>query len=339
MAILAGIGYLQSKVLDPVVRDPAVHVRLLVAIPLLFLAEALLEERSGASFRLLVEGYVRQKGDATPIARGAERLRDSALLEVAILALAVGLSQYVFWGGSGSSGVFHSVRLSRLHSAPFIWYGLVGLPVYQFLLGRMLYRWGIWSRVLFSLSRLELDPVSTHPDRAAGLGCVAEPVPAFAAVVLANSAVIAASWGYEMVASGVELKAFGPGYVASVVGAMTLALGPMLAFSRTLLWARIRGLRQYQTLALRYDRLFHQRWIIEEDDTCLLGTSDIQSLADLGTSYERLESARIVPFGPRSVVIVFVATFLPVVPLLAVNQPVDQLIAKLARTVLGGLPP
>ena len=65
-------------------------------------------------------------------------------------------------------------------SGAFVWYALVGLPLFQFLSFRVLYRWGIWCRTLLGLSRTELELEPSHPDLAGGLSCTTEPVAGFA---------------------------------------------------------------------------------------------------------------------------------------------------------------
>jgi hypothetical protein len=340
VVLLAAVPLIGSRKMDPVVRDPAVHARLLVALPLFFLAEALLEERCATSFRRLIEGYARRKTDAAAIARRGERLRDSVLAEIVMLAIGLAIGQLVLWGltASSGSGLVHGMRINRPVTASLVWYATVALPIFHFLLLRALYRWGIWSRVLFSLSRMELEPVPTHPDLAGGLGCVAEPVLSFAVIILANSAVVGATWGYRIAVDEVDLKSFAPNVILLVAVALGLSLGPLLFFSRVLWSARIDALREYSALGRRYSRLFHQKWIVQANDESLLGSSDISGLADLGTSYERVERMRIVPFGPRPAILIIVAALAPMLPILVIKVPLPELTASISRALLGGLP-
>jgi hypothetical protein len=339
MVLLALPRWATARALDPVVRDPAVHVRLLVAIPFFFLAEALLEERCASSFRRLVGGYLHRKTEAAPFARSAERLRDAWLAEAAILAISIALGQSALWGITSGSGALRGVGVRPSFTAAFVWYAVVGLPVFQFLLLRSLYRWAIWCRLLVSLSRIQLELVPTHPDGAGGISCVGEPVESFAVIVLAGASVVAATWGYRLVVDDIDSKAFASPFILLVVICMVTAFGPLFFFTVHLWRARIAGLREYSGFARRYTKLFHERWIIQANDESLLGTPDISGLADLGTSYEKLEKMKLVPFGPRLAIIVLAATFTPMVPILAIEQPIPQLVTSLGRALLGGLPP
>jgi hypothetical protein len=338
MVVLAIVHWVSTSTADPVMRDPAVHVRLIVAIPLFFLGEALLEERCASSFRRVVEGLARERAAAIPIMQKAKRLRDSWLAEGIMLAVSVALGQSALWGFTSGSGVLEGVEVRSSVAPSFAWYAAVGLPLFQFLLLRSLYRWAIWSRMLIALSRIDLDLVPTHPDLAGGLALICEPVVAFAVIVFASSAVVGATWAYRVAVIHVDHKVFTWPFIMLVAICMAVALGPLLFFSLQLTRTRISGLRQYSALARRYTRLFHEKWILERSDEPLLGTNDIQSLADLGNAYEKLESMRFVPFGPRLPIIVLVATSAAMLPVLAMVKPLPELAASLARALLGGLP-
>ena len=57
------------------------------------------------------------------------------------------------------------------------------------------------------------------------------------------------------------------------------------------------GLREYGTLAQRYVREFDTKWLrggAPADET-LIGSGDVQSLADLGNSFEVVRTMRVVP--------------------------------------------
>ena len=63
--------------------------------------------------------------------------------------------------------------------------------------------------------------------------------------------------------------------------------------------ARRKGLAEYGLLAQRYVEGFQEKWVVEYGSNSgeLLGTGDIQSLADLGNSYTVVNEMRLVPFG------------------------------------------
>jgi hypothetical protein len=338
IALAGAVEWLATGKPPRVVLDPAVHARLVVAIPLFFAAEPFLDERTAHVFRSLADDFVVDRAVAKVIARRAERMRDSQLVEAALLAGSIYLGLAIVFR-HGSSGLVHGMELESGLSAALLWYALVAFPVFQFLLLRLLYRWGIWCRMLASFSRVDLRLMPTHPDLAGGIGFLAHPVQPFGLLTFACATIAAASWGYRVAVFDADPQLFSPIFIAFVAIELALALGPLLFFSRKLVRARIQGIRQYEDLALRYTRLFHERWIVGPGEPSLLGTPDIQSLADLGNSFERVEKMRFVPFGTRPVLFLVAAAAIPMMPLLAMKEPVPELFAKLGHALLGRLAP
>jgi len=75
--------------------------------------------------------------------------------------------------------------------------------------------------------------------------------------------------------------------VVLIVVAELLFLGPLLVFSPALFRAKRDGLLAYGALIDRYNRSFHGKWMDDEapEHEPLLGSADIQSLADMGNSF------------------------------------------------------
>ena len=110
-------------------------------------------------------------------------------------------------------------------------------------------------------------------------------------------------------------------------------MGPLTVFVPVLARAKRVGLREYGSFAQRYVRSFDRKWLrggatAEEE---LLGTGDIQSLADLGNSFEVLRGMRAVPFTRDAVVQLAVLTVLPITPLLLTMISFEQLMDRLLK--------
>jgi hypothetical protein len=65
----------------------------------------------------------------------------------------------------------------------------------------------------------------------------------------------------------------------------------------------------------------------------LLGTGDIQSLADLGNSYQLVEKMNAFPVSLRSILHLVVATLLPMAPLLLTVMPLKDLLKLLLKVL------
>jgi hypothetical protein len=112
-------------------------------------------------------------------------------------------------------------------------------------------------------------------------------------------------------------------------------LGPLLLFMPRLAEARRVGLREYGTLAQRYVREFDDKWLRggASAGEPLVGSADIQSLADLGNSFENIRGLRAVPITKEAIVQLAVITLAPVAPLILTMVPLDELLKRLLQVV------
>ena len=122
--------------------------------------------------------------------------------------------------------------------------------------------------------------------------------------------------------------------VGTFIGFFVLGIfGPLTMFSQ-LARAKRHRLAKYGALANKYVTEFDEKWMRDEKtDEQLLGTADIQSLADLGNSYAGVRDMRIVPFGLRDITRLIAATAAPLLPLLLTIMPLDELVMRIIKTI------
>jgi hypothetical protein len=317
--------------------DWGVHARLLVSVPLLFKAEASLHRRTQRTIEIFTsERWAPDQPDrCARIFATAGKLRDAVAPELILLCLALIGSQAVVWRLGGMETVMRELTRDTQLVAPKYWYALVALPVFQFLVYRMFWRWGIWTYLLWRLSRLQLQPIATHPDLAGGLGFLSMPSVGFAYVIAGLSAAQAGVWANQVIVADVPIDSFKWNLLAFTVGAVVLAFGPLAAFAGHLWRCRFAGHVQYGDLATDYARLFHARWIEQRQRTDLLGNPDIQSLADLANSFNVVDRTRLFPFHPLLVALIVAAAVLPAIPVAMLRVPLTELLMKLGGAVLG----
>ena len=340
LAVLAALGgqLFGSDVAVPFLLDVDVHVKFLVAMPLLIAAELVVHQRMRSvalAFRErnLVSDAAAARLDAA--VASAYRLRNSVTAEVVLIAIVyiVGVTivwrQYVAldaatWYATPAAGG------SNLTLAGF-WYGYVSLPIFQFLLCRWYFRIFIWARLLWQVSRIELQLVPTHPDRVGGLGFLATTSYAFVPLLMAHGALLAGNLATQIFHAGASLTQFKLEILLLVILMVILVVGPLLVFAPQLAAARRTGLREYGTLAQRYVRDFDAKWVrggVAADEP-MLGSGDIQSLADLGNSYSVIQDMRIVPVTKQAMLQLGAATLAPITPLLLTLMPLEELLKKL----------
>jgi hypothetical protein len=241
--------------------------------------------------------------------------------------------------GVGRSG-WRSVILPDGHALRYslaaLWNNLVAVPVVLFLLYRWLWRILIWTTFLLDVARLDLQLVPTHADKAGGLGFLEVAHASFASLAFAMGAVISAGAAFRVVYEGASVASFGIQLAVPVAITLLLFLAPLLVFTPALARSRRAALASYGTLVDRYNREFHGKWIGNPGpkDEPLLGSSDIQSLADLGNSFRFVSEMGLAPFGRRAVVELAFAAALPFVPLLLLVVPTSQIVDTVLKLVL-----
>ena len=106
---------------------------------------------------------------------------------------------------------------------------------------------------------------------------------------------------------------------------------PLLVFLPQLAQAKRQGAREYGVLAERYVREFNAKWVRggAPADEPLLGSADIQSLADMGNSFSVVQNMRIVPIKRDDILRLVGATLARIVPLALTMMSLEELLKKL----------
>lgn len=326
-----------SGAIPPLLRELSIHARCLVAIPLFLVAERQLDRACAVAVsRLFSEGFVRPH-DRLTLRATLQRLEswvESPWPEALLLLLAIGVSAGRWFGVVHEPGIEH---VESWRGAPAAWYALVSLPLCQFLLWRSLFRWLLWSRLLFTLSRLDLNLHPTHPDRRAGLAFLKLPSLAYCLLLLlAVSSVLCGAWTTEILTYGTRLSAFKSLFYVFVFVGTLVAFGPLLFFVPSLLAARRRGEIAFGALAGDYSAQFEARWLSGRPRGNMLGDPSPQTLADIGNSYrESVEKLQPLLFGVRDVIALFVVAQLPAMPLILTRVPARETLLHLLHLLTG----
>jgi hypothetical protein len=217
-----------------------------------------------------------------------------------------------------------------------IWYAFVSVPVFQFILLRWYYRVFIWCRFLFQVSRLDLNLVPTHPDRCCGLGFLGNVAFAFAPLLMAHSSLLSGYIANRILHEGATLPDYKVEIVAMASMLLIIALGPLCVFTPKLNRARLGGLRTYGRLASDYISDFAQKWTVGAVPLRepLLGSADIQSLADLDNSFCIVKEMKLAPFGKETVTRFLVIIALPLAPLALTMFSLEELLRRLLGVIL-----
>src|ERR1700746_1834765 len=320
-------------------HDIEVHARFLVALPILIAAELLVNSRIRPAVRRFIEWRV-VLPEQRPVFRkaidSALNIRNSVLVELALIAVVYTVGLLV-WNSRTELGLvtWYALPGSRWNiPRAGYWYVFVSLPLFQFILLRWYMRLFIWFRFLWQVNQIELNLIPTHPDRCGGLSFVGKSSYAYGPILFAQGAILAGIVADRVLYHGESLQSFRFEIGGFVVFFVSAILAPLLMFTPRMARAKRKGLADYGLLAQQYVEGFDQKWIRKAGPSEeLLGTGDIQSLSDLGNSYQVVREMRAVPFALQDATRLAVATAAPLSPLLLTIFSFEDLILRVVKVV------
>ena len=238
----------------PFLYDLEMQARFLVALPMLIAAELLVHQWLRPVVAQFVDNDIitaKALPEFKEVIASAMKLRNSVAIELFIFFLIFVGGHYIWSTVSdtakiaASAGTWYATANNGgagLTAAGY-WYTFVSLPLFQFILIRWYFRLFIWARFLWQSSRLELNLIPTHPDRAAGLGFLGMSCGAFMPLLLAHGVLLAGLMANSIFFAGAKLTDFTMEIIAVVAFLLLVALGPLLVFSPCLMRAKLTGLR------------------------------------------------------------------------------------------------
>jgi hypothetical protein len=333
-------GHLSGGAKLSFLHDVETQVRILISLPVLILAEITVHRRLRPVVTNLIKRRVVSPEELPKlyaIVDSAMRMRNSVIAEIVLLVFVFTGGIWIWrsevaldvasWYASPQGGQMHLTRAGS-------WFAFVSVPIFQFILLRWYMRMLIWFSFLLRVSRLRLHLLPAHPDRAGGLGFIGKSAIAFTPFLFAQGALLAGQIANRILYNGQSLISFKLTVVGFVSFFVAAILAPLLVFTPQLERAKREGSAEYGTLASEYVIDFNQKWLRRKvNDEQLLGSADIQSLADLGNSFAVVREMRVVPFATDDVLRLLVAAVVPMVPLLLTIMPLDQLVTEAIKMV------
>ena len=314
----------------------AAHARLLLVIPLIFVCESWVTPRMAACVGAIARSGVVSPNDRAALDAEVSRTRrwanwwwpEVACLAVALLLDITGSRLQTY----GESGAYDPAR----NSLSFLAYLHVGLLAFRFLVFRTTWKLALWGWFLWRVSRLDLHLISGHPDRAGGLGSLEGVHERFTPLVAALSVLECAALAESISAGTLAVTAVYPTLAMLLLLDGVLFLGPLLVFTDKLWAERTKGVCLYNELAAGYVKEFEAKWLEGSSrNESLLGTPDVQSLADLANAVSVVKGMRWITIGPRLLTIMTVAVVGPLMPLFLFRYPLAELAQKFFSKLVG----
>jgi len=337
LAAIQGVLF-GPRVTLPLWMDWTVYARFLIGIPLFVFAERVIDQRISLAFEgTIASGVI--EGQALADFKAAHRKLDKSLDSLIPEILLLIGSFTLAWVNSHHLLGLHVSSWREADSGTTLaghWHDLVSLPIVTFLMARWLWRILLWTIFLARIARSDLHLVPIHPDGAAGLGLIGGAHTAFGAILVPISAIVAARAVQWIQYGGGTLGSLQNSYATLALGAVLLTLGPTLVFMPKMVLVKRLGLVAYGKLAATYTREFDDKWVrggAKESDE-LLGSADIQSLADLSNSVTIVRNMRLVPAALRHAAVVVISAVLPTIPFVMAIVPLQKIVKELGQIVM-----
>lgn len=343
LLILSALGgrAIGTAIRIPFLNDIEAHARFFLALPLLIGAELVVHLRNRVVIRRFVDRRIVRPEDLPRFDAALEwglRLRNSVVIEVALLVLCLTVGHWI-WRSQVALNTdtwYATVEGNRWQlTLAGYWYAFISIPVFQFILIRWYFRFFIWFGVLWHISRIPLNLTATHPDRAGGLAFLGKSAYAFGPIMFAQGCLLAGLIANRVLYEGANLLSFKMEAGSLIVFFVLIVLGPLVMFTPHLSYVKRKGLGAYGLLASTYVQEFEEKWVDRKSpqDGELLGTADIQSLADLANSYAVVREMRIIPFGLDDVTRLAAMTAAPLLPLGLTVLSFEDLVVRVAKII------
>jgi hypothetical protein len=321
--------------------DWTVYSRYLVAIVFMIATERYADARLTR-----LAGYFRRSGllaDASLPAFDqavaiADRRSASAVAEAIMVVIAL------IWSGLAEAYVVDVSRSSWEGAVvegvdTLSWAGeaarFVSNPLFLFLVFRWVWRFAVWTQLLFRISRMPLQLTPLHPDGAAGLGFLAIYPGIFNGFVFAMSCVVASSMVKDLAHERHSPEVVWIALAIWMALCLVTVVGPLLVFAWPLYEVRERALLDYGRLASQHHLAFHRKWVgAERDGAELMGSPDPSSASDINATVAAALGLRLVPVDRPALLQLVIAAGLPLLAVVATQVSLGEVVKWIFGQIL-----
>lgn len=314
-------------------QDGTVYTRYLVAVMAMIATEKFADERITLLIRQFPDAHLLAPGDQDCFmaeVASADRKSSSGIAEGVMVMLAVLWSWSSFWLISAvSSGGWEEVV--KHGESGLSWAGisaeLLSNPIFLFLMFRWLWRFLVWTELLFRISRLPLQLTAIHPDRAGGLAFLSIFPGVFGGLIFALSCVVASSLIKTIGLLDPEPMLIWLAIFGWVLLMAVVFLLPLLVFMAPLYRVREQAIIEYGRLAQVHHLSFHEYWVKQAHDPAdLLGSEHVSSAADLNACVETALGMHIIPLSLIAILQTLVAAAAPFLVVVATQVPLAEIL-------------
>lgn len=329
----------------PFLFDFVIYVRVFVVLPLLFIAEITLSSIIFRSLSHFIESGIVADNNIEEYKVNLKlfgKLKDSIIIDIIILVFAY-LVVIVGWGnvwkyyeitGDLTSWQFSQNVHGKLSLSGY-WYAFITIPIYLFFFSKLLWKFLLWAIVLFRISKMNLNLFPTDPDGSGGLGFLGHNQVFFGVLGFIQSVILSAEIASKVIYTNSVITDFKFIILGYILIFTFILISPMFFFVRKLTLTKLNGILDYSVITHQYVSGFHDKWITgnNPEGEKLLGTSDIQSLTDLASSYDIIKTMIPLPIDIRKVITLILIILVPFSPLILFIIPLNELFQALANFI------
>ncbi len=342
LTLIEGTLY-ATDITIPFIKDVEAYVRGLIIIPMLVMADNVVEPMMGKTMLYLRSSGVVPEAEQGRMERASKHvayLINAKWMQVILALIAIAVSwllhaDYIdMWKERNvTSWALHLDDGEVEETFAGMWFLLVTAPMVSFLLYRWMWRFIVWSYFLFRVSRLKLELFASHSDQAGGLGIIGYGQNLFGFIFFIMATLLSSELSSNLLYEGeklVDVKLFVLVFIAISIIVIT---APLLFFSNKLVSLKRRALAEYGELQQQISRDFHHHWI-DEKSKRLVDSIHPSSMADYSAVYEVVSSIRIVPINPKSVIVLAAVLLVPFLPLALTESSVWDVLHMIGESLL-----
>jgi hypothetical protein len=354
--LLSGIAWLPLAVLSliegtfitdditiPFIKDVVPYVRGLVIIPLLVIADNIIEPMMERIVRYLRVSGVVPESEQEPLNSAIDRmvhLINVKWIQLVLVMLAILVSWWLrtdyvdMWKEDNvTSWALHLKDGKVDESMAGLWFLFITSPLLSFLFYRWIWRYIAWIVFLYRVSRLKLELYASHTDLAGGLGIFGGAQSLFGILFLVMAAMISSQLANNVLYEGDALIDMRQIILVFIVFSVILIEAPLLFFTKTLYKLKRKALAEYGALQHQISGDFHHHWI-SEGSKKLVDSMQPSAMADYSAVYEVVSNMRIVPLNPKVIIVLAVILLLPFLPLALTEQSIWDVLKMIGDSVL-----
>jgi len=354
--ILLGIAWLPLVVLTaidgtlfatditmPFIKDVVPNIRGLIVIPLLVLADNIIEPMMIRVLEYLRSSGVVPDSEHVKLENTVERMAyliNTKWIQLILLVLAVLVSwllqaDYVdMWTERGvTSWALHLEDGGVDETMAGTWFLLITAPMVSFLLYRWIWRFIVWSILLYRISRMELELYASHSDLAGGLGMIGAGQALFGIVFLILATMLSSELASNILYEGDKLVDAKMVVLVFIVISIVVIAIPLLFFTKKLFNIKRKALAEYGALQHQISRDFHHQWIKDEGKD-LVDSMQPSAMADYSAVYEVVSTMRVIPLNPKAIVYLAGMLLLPFLPLALTESSIWEVLQMIGGSLL-----